>query len=182
MYWIISLLIFSIILFTIIEVIVKEAYWTNIVESVQIFEHLNKLPSKRPLYETNEFQILELLLVAMVSDLGNHFCSFSSYSFHFIYVSTYVVTRTGLHLTGGVGQGTWRVGACVKRSCRWSCGQWILVLCLLFYRFFRFVSTTRGLWLLWFPDQFFFCTYCWLLCSNVGCCFRCGTLWFPFFL
>ena len=42
----------------IIEVIVKEAYWTNIVESVPIFEHLNKLPSKSPLYEANEFQVL----------------------------------------------------------------------------------------------------------------------------
>ena len=71
----------------IVEVIVKEAYWTNIVESVQIFEHLNKLPSKPPLHEANEFQILEPLLVAMVSDLGNHFCSFSLYSFHFTYVS-----------------------------------------------------------------------------------------------
>ena len=85
MYWIASLLIFSIISGPIIEVIVKEAYWTNIDESVQIFEHLNKLPR---LYETNEFQILEPLLVAMVSDLGNNFCGFSLYSFHFIYVST----------------------------------------------------------------------------------------------
>ena len=50
--------------------------------------HLNKLPSKSPLYEANEFQILEPLLVAMVSDLGNNFCSFSLCSFHFIYVST----------------------------------------------------------------------------------------------
>ena len=39
----------------IIEVVVTEAYWTNIVESVQIFEHLNKLLSKLPLYEANEF-------------------------------------------------------------------------------------------------------------------------------
>ena len=73
----------------IIEVIVKEAYWTNIVESVQIFEHLNKLPSllKPPLYEANEFQILEPLLVAMFSDLGNHICSLSMYSLYFINVS-----------------------------------------------------------------------------------------------
>ena len=88
MYLIASLLFFSIISGPIIEVVVKEAYWTNIIESVQIFEHLNKL-----------FQVLEQLLVAMVSDLGNHFCSFSLYSFHFIYVSirtVYVVTRTGL--------------------------------------------------------------------------------------
>ena len=89
MYWIASLSIFfSIISGPIIEVIVKEAYWTNIVESVQIFEHLNKLPSKPPLYEANEFQILEPLLVAMVSDLWNNFCDFSLCSFHFIYVST----------------------------------------------------------------------------------------------
>ena len=71
----------------IIEVVVKEAYWTNIVESVQIFEHLNKLPSKSPLYEANGFQILAPLFVAVVLDLGNHFCGFSLYSFHFIYVS-----------------------------------------------------------------------------------------------
>ena len=58
---------FSIISNPIIEVVVKETYWTNIVESVQIFEHLNKLLSKSPLYEANEFQILEPLLVAMVS-------------------------------------------------------------------------------------------------------------------
>ena len=88
MYWIASLLIFFIISGPIIEVVVKEAYWTNIIESVQIFEHLNKLPSKPPLYEANEFQIFEPLLVAMVPDFGNHFCSFPLYSFHFIYVST----------------------------------------------------------------------------------------------
>ena len=45
-------------------------------ESVQVFKHLNKLISKSSLYETNEFQILELLLVAMVSDLLNHFVDF----------------------------------------------------------------------------------------------------------
>ena len=72
----------------IVEVIVKEACWTNIVESLQIFEHLNMLPSKPPLYEANEFHVLEPLLVAMVSNLGDHFCSSSLYSFHFIYVST----------------------------------------------------------------------------------------------
>ena len=61
------IIIFFIISGPIIEVAVKEAYWTNIVESAQIFEHLNKLPSKSPLYEANEFQVLEPLLVAMVS-------------------------------------------------------------------------------------------------------------------
>ena len=76
--------IFFIISGPIVEVIVKKAYWTNIVESVQIFEHLNKLLSKSPLYEANEFQVLEPLLVAMVSDLMNHFWSFSLYSFQFI--------------------------------------------------------------------------------------------------
>ena len=76
MYWIASLF-FCIISGPIIEVVVKEAYWTNIIESVQIFEYPNKLPSESPLYEANEFQILEPLLVAMVPDLGNHFCSFS---------------------------------------------------------------------------------------------------------
>ena len=79
--------IFSIILSPIIEVVVKETYWTNIVESVQIFERLNKLPSKSPSYMANEFKILELLLVAIVLDLWNNFCSFSLCSFHFIYVS-----------------------------------------------------------------------------------------------
>ena len=44
MYWIASQLIFSSISGPIIKVVVKDAYWTNIVESVQIFEHLNKLP------------------------------------------------------------------------------------------------------------------------------------------
>ena len=67
--------------------IVKEAYWTNIVESILLFENLNKLHSKPPLYEANEFQVLEPLLVALVSDLRNHFCSSYLYSFHFIYVS-----------------------------------------------------------------------------------------------
>ena len=88
MYWIASLLIFFIISGPIVEVIVKEAHGTNIVESVQIFEHLNKLPLKSPLNKANEFQVLKPLLVAMVSDLGNRFCSSSLYSVHFIYVST----------------------------------------------------------------------------------------------
>ena len=65
----------SIISSLIIEVIVKETSWTNTVESVQIFERLNKLPSKSLLYEANEFQVLDPLLVAMVSDLWNHFCA-----------------------------------------------------------------------------------------------------------
>ena len=71
----------SIISSPIIEVVVKEAYWTNIVESVQIFEHLNKLPSKSPLHEANDFQVHDQLLVSMVSDLWNIFCCFSLYSF-----------------------------------------------------------------------------------------------------
>ena len=53
----------------IMEVVVKET-------SVQIFEHLYKLPSKSTLYEANEFQVLEPLLVAMVSVHWNHLCSF----------------------------------------------------------------------------------------------------------
>ena len=81
-------LFFSIISGPIIEVLVKETYFTNIVESVQIFDHVNKLPSKPPLYEANEFQVLEPLLVAMVSDLWINFCIFSLHSFHFIYGST----------------------------------------------------------------------------------------------
>ena len=71
-----------------IIVVVKETYWTNIVESVKIFEHVNKLPSKSPLYEANEFQILEPLLVAMVSDLRNHFWNICLYSLNFMHVST----------------------------------------------------------------------------------------------
>ena len=56
MCWIASLLIYFHYLYSpIIEVVVKETSWTNFVESVQIFEHLNKLPSKSPLYEANEF-------------------------------------------------------------------------------------------------------------------------------
>ena len=62
--------------------------YTNIVESVQIFEHLDKLPSKSSLYEANEFQVLEPLLVAMASDLWNNFFSFSLNSLYFINVST----------------------------------------------------------------------------------------------
>ena len=50
---------FSIIIFfilsPIIEVVLKATYWTGIVESVQIFEHLNSLPWNSPLYEANEF-------------------------------------------------------------------------------------------------------------------------------
>ena len=68
MYWIASLLLFFLIISgPIIEVAVEEAYWTIIVESAQIFEHLNKLPSKSLLYEANEFQVVEPFLVAMVS-------------------------------------------------------------------------------------------------------------------
>ena len=81
-------IIFFIISGPIIEVIVKEANLTNIVEFVQLFSHLNKLPSKPPLHEANEFQILEPLSVAMVSDFVNYFCSFSLYSFYFVNVST----------------------------------------------------------------------------------------------
>ena len=72
-YLIAALLFFSIISSPIIEDVVKETYWTSIVETVQIFEHLNKLPLKSPLYEANEFQVLEPLLVDIVSDLWNHF-------------------------------------------------------------------------------------------------------------
>ena len=36
---------------------VKGTSWTNIGDSVQIFEYLNKLPSKSPLYKANEFQV-----------------------------------------------------------------------------------------------------------------------------
>ena len=88
MYWIESLLIFFIISSPIIEVQVKETTWANIVESVQTFKHLNKLSSKSLLYEANEFQVFEPLLVARVSDLWDHFGSSSLYSFYFIYVST----------------------------------------------------------------------------------------------
>ena len=83
-----SPLIFFFLVLSFIEFVVKEACWTNIVESVQIFKHLNKFPSKSHLHEANEFQVLEPLLVAMVSDLWNNFCSFSLYSLYFIYVST----------------------------------------------------------------------------------------------
>ena len=37
------------------------------------------------MYEANKFQVLDQLLVAWVSDLWNHFCRVSLYSFHFIY-------------------------------------------------------------------------------------------------
>ena len=68
--------IFSIIYSPVIKVAVKdENSWTNIVESVRIIEQLNKSPSTSPLYEANEFQVHEPLLV--VSELWNHFCSFS---------------------------------------------------------------------------------------------------------
>ena len=76
---------FSIISGPILEVIVKEA----IVESVQIFEHLNKLPSKPPLYEANEFQVLEPLLVAMVSNSGIIFVAF---------LCTFVILSMSLHI------------------------------------------------------------------------------------
>ena len=41
-----------------------------------------------------------------------------------------------MHIPGGVRQGTCRVGAWVLCSCSWTCGHWILVLCLLSYSFF----------------------------------------------
>ena len=56
----------------------------DIVESVQRFEHFNKFPSKSPLYKANDFQVLEPLLVAMVSDLRDHFCRFSLFYLHLI--------------------------------------------------------------------------------------------------
>ena len=46
---------FSILASPIIEVIVKETSWANIVEPVQLFKHLYKLPSESPLYDANEF-------------------------------------------------------------------------------------------------------------------------------
>ena len=49
-----------------------------------------------------------------------------------------MVTRTGLHIPGVVGQGTCRVGAWLHVCfCSWSCGKWILVPCMLSYNFFR---------------------------------------------
>ena len=67
---------FSTISGPIIEVVVKVAYWTYIVESVQIFNSVNKLPSKSPLYAANELQILEPLLVAWFLILGIIFVAF----------------------------------------------------------------------------------------------------------
>ena len=92
-----------------IEVVVKETPLTNIVESVQIFEHLNKLPSKSPLYEANEFHVLEPLLLALVS--GIIFVAFFVRFLFYLCVNGNVVTRTILHIPGGVGQGTCRVRA-----------------------------------------------------------------------
>ena len=88
MYWIASLLFFSVISSPIVEVVIKETSWANIVEFVQIFKHLNKLPSKSPFNEANEFQDLEPLLVAMVSGLCDHICGFSLYSLYYIYISS----------------------------------------------------------------------------------------------
>ena len=145
MHWIASLLVFFIISSPIIDVVVKEAYWTNIVESVQIFECLNKLPLKSPLYEANEFQVLEPLLVAMFWIYGIIFVAFFFVLFPFflcLYVN--MVTKTGLQIPDGVGQGTCRVGAWVLCSCSWR--QLIIVVCLL-YNFYQFVSATSGHWL-----------------------------------
>ena len=75
MYWIVSLLIFSVISSSIIKVVVKVTSWDNIVEYVEIFEHINELPSKSPLHEANELYVLEPLLVAMDLDLWYHHCS-----------------------------------------------------------------------------------------------------------
>ena len=152
MCWIASLLFISIIYSSSIEVVVKETSWANIVENVQIFKHLNKMHSKSPLHEANEFQVFEPVLVAKIADLWDHFDSFSLYSFYFIYVYVNVVTGTGLQIPCGVGQESCRVWAWVLCSCSWSCEQWILVLCLPSYNFSRFVSTTWDLWLYWFLD------------------------------
>ena len=67
----------------IIDVIVKETSWTNIVESLQKFEHFNEVSSKSPLHEANEFQVHEPLLITMVLDLWNNLYSFLLDSFHF---------------------------------------------------------------------------------------------------
>ena len=133
-YWCIESLhyyFFSIISAPIIEVVVKEAYWTNIVESVQIFEHLNKLQSKSPFYEANEFQVLKPLLVAMVSDLGNHFCSFY---LHFSILSMSLRrcgdqnwTAYSRWMGSDKRQLEWENEFCAL-VCSWSCGQWILLL------------------------------------------------------
>ena len=88
MYWIASPLFFSIISSPIFNDVVKETSFTNIDESVQIIEYLNKLPAKSPLHKANEFQVLEPLLVAMILDIWNHFYNFSWYYFCFINVST----------------------------------------------------------------------------------------------
>ena len=63
------------------------------------------------LYEANELQVLEPLLVAIVSDIWNYFvvflCTHSSFPCPYINV----VTRIGLYIPGGVGQVTCSVGA-----------------------------------------------------------------------
>ena len=58
---------------------------------LNLFRYLStsiSCPRSLLLHKANDLQILEPLLVAMVSELGNHFCSLSLYSFHFINVST----------------------------------------------------------------------------------------------
>ena len=76
--------------------------YTNIVESVQIFEHLDKLSSKSSLYEANEFQFFQLFFELFIF-------------YQCLYVN--VVTRTGLHIPGVVGQRTCRVEALVLCFC-----------------------------------------------------------------
>ena len=106
----------------------RDLFWTKIVETVQIFEHLNKLPSKLPLYMRLMssrslsrcwylwFRISGIIFVAFI-------CTLSILSR--VYVN--VVTWTELHIPGGVGQGTYRAGAWVLCFCSWSC--WELILC-----------------------------------------------------
>ena len=83
-----------------IEVVFKKTSWTNIDESVQVFKQ-----------RLNEFQVLEPLLVAMVSDLWNRFCIFFVQFLFYQCLYINLGTRNGLHIPGGVGQGTCRVGA-----------------------------------------------------------------------
>ena len=48
-----TIIFFSNIYSPIIEVVIKETSFANIVESAHIFKHLNKLPTKSPFYEAN---------------------------------------------------------------------------------------------------------------------------------
>ena len=72
---------------SVIKIIIEELSCTGCRESIQVFKHFNELSSQSSLYKADEIKVLDSLVVAVVSDFGNHLCCSSLYLLHFINVS-----------------------------------------------------------------------------------------------